>query len=252
MTTLSAATIDTVELTTVLNNFVSDIIEEDSKNVCGIHCLLFDFKWLRENVFRRNGISTTTKISLTHLKRILCSLVQMNEEIKHDVFSKNSIFNFKHYINEENRFLNANQYAKVLNRLSIKLAEMDKCKQILKSDKILNFADVCCAPGGFLDYNALKKKFSARGYGITLPKKQGGLLFNAQRVRICALDVTPIFFSDVLTESSKFPKVNLVMADGADTTTQIQHSNFSIIKEEISLCNNILAQNGSFLLKTFS
>lgn len=47
---------------------------------------------------------------------------------------------------------------------------MSKCLNCLKvrPDEILYFADICAGPGGFSEYVLWRKKWHAKGFGITL------------------------------------------------------------------------------------
>lgn len=55
------------------------------------------------------------------------------------------------FLVSQNAYLRSEMFADVVNRASIKLAEIDAITGICRNDKLL-YADLCCAPGGFLNY----------------------------------------------------------------------------------------------------
>lgn len=140
------------------------------------------------------------------------------------------------------------------NRCFSKLSEMDAETSLISNNKILFFADLCCAPGGFAEYISSVKRHSALGYGITLNAELGGVPMNNDDSAF-RRNEWPVFEYDIITENiPALPKVTLVLADGATTQHNRQSTrvNIPLIKSELVWARRLLRQNGNLLLKTFS
>lgn len=148
----------------------------------------------------------------------------------------------------------------VLNRGTIKLCEIDKRYGLFSDRKNLRFIDVCSAPGGFIDYILLRKKYSSEGYGISLPVAKKGLKYDIKRtaynsVYLCYYDILDLFNSKCKSHVffRKIPKADLVLADGADVNARIQNTTNlrNVISAEILIIKRCCKKNGNALLKLF-
>lgn len=169
---------------------------------------------------------------------------------------------FKHNVNSHN-ISDTNKVCKitdVLNRGTVKLCEIDSKFDLLCDKKILRFVDICSAPGGFIDYILIRKKYSAEGYGISLPVSDGGIVYALRRepyfsIHLCYANI--LDYCDKKTATSDFfkkvPKVDLILADGADVSTSIQNTRnlYKLLVTEIVLIKKCCKKNGRALLKLF-
>lgn len=181
----------------------------------------------------------------------------------------------------------------VCNVCTVKLAEIvDCCPWLISVNKELRVCDLCCAPGGFLDYLFLRKAWSVKCYGVTLPttvasdtkatttKPKTGTRTKATTATTTATTTIPptltlkrrskfptrVFecdietFADELRNDRKFRsannlfKVDLVLADGASLRANVQmaRENYNILNAQWNVAKKLLVTGGHFVLKTFS
>lgn len=152
---------------------------------------------------------------------------------------------------------NANiEYFDILNRSSLKLAEIDRKFKIIPKNKNFKFFDLCSAPGGFLDYLILRKKNSLKGYALSKHYNEGGIKYS-DNIRKCN-NITKEYRDILKYEKDsccykKFVKVDLILADGADITTDIQNSRLldRLIEAECKIILKIARKRTNVILKTF-
>lgn len=175
----------------------------------------------------------------------------------------------------------------LLNRASLKLAEIDKISRIIPVHRIAEIVDVCCSPGGFLEYIARKKLWSTRGYAFTLPISEGGIAMHQsvldKRISVAGMgngkkryDFFPIFYINVERVFSEenvtrrknamktddkmllvrlkrsLPKVELVLADGSPLkNTPNSKELYNLLVAECNVALICLRKRGNVLVKTF-
>lgn len=176
----------------------------------------------------------------------------------------------------------------VLNRATVKLAEIDMIAShgtLLSTGRVLRFADLCSAPGEFLDYLFLRKKWSCSGYGITLPHRNGGLKLKVRRrasiaIPIVQVDVVSLArtmedknirskrrrcsqveqiepaLNKMLPHSNfvrrKTNNVDLVLADGVTLNRQTSARMIDLLTSEWTIAKIVLNARGTFVVKTFN
>ncbi|KAK2554252.1 Cap-specific mRNA (nucleoside-2'-O-)-methyltransferase 1 [Acropora cervicornis] len=168
------------------------------------------------------------------------------------------------------------------NRAAMKMANMDSAfdfmftspkdatgKDVVGSNELLYFADLCAGPGGFSEYVLWRKGWQAKGFGFTLV---GDNDFKLEQF----LAGTPetfephyganndgdIFNADNLTEFRRFvldssdnKGVHFVMADGG-FSVEGQENIQEILSKQLYLCQflcalSILRPGGHFVCKVF-
>lgn len=173
-----------------------------------------------------------------------------------------------------------------LNCDALKFAEIDymlknqfgnflkKNGELLSHNELLYFADVCGGPGGFSEYILWRKKWSCKGFGITLRNSDddfrladskitsaetffchyGNGSVNFASGNICQIDNIISFQNFVLNHTEK-KGVHYLLADG-EFNVNGDENNQEIRFQRLYLCQTILAltlvmADGHFLLKVF-
>ncbi|XP_065052037.1 cap-specific mRNA (nucleoside-2'-O-)-methyltransferase 1-like isoform X2 [Rhopilema esculentum] len=173
------------------------------------------------------------------------------------------------------------------NRAAMKMAELDASfdfmftdprnhegQSVLGTNDLLYFADICAGPGGFSEYVLWKKKWHAKGFGLTL-KADGANDFKLNDFLAgCPVTFEPyygvggydgdgdIFREDNLIEFRKFVLentnnlgVHFVMADGG-FSVEGQENIQEILSKQLYLCQflcalSIIRPGGHFVCKLF-
>lgn len=183
-------------------------------------------------------------------------LHRVNERDRESLFDQFDLNARRDAIDAVNGYMCVERYADLLNRSAVKLAEIDREHRLFETGRMLLFADVCCAPGGFLDYACLRKRWSMRGYGITLSTRDGGLPMAVGNIRATLEPETPVYFLDITRDTAgRLPRVDLVLADGATTDSNVRQtfrSTLRLLTAEWRIAKTILRRGGTLLIKTFN
>ncbi|CAL7938765.1 unnamed protein product [Xylocopa violacea] len=103
-----------------------------------------------------------------------------HEDIVSNIISAKTVFDNLDDLEMRRARTRCNPYEMIrgaffLNRAAVKMANIDKvCKfmftkpEKLDNNELLYFADVCAGPGGFSEYVLWRKKWHAKGFGLTL------------------------------------------------------------------------------------
>ncbi|KOC65112.1 Cap-specific mRNA (nucleoside-2'-O-)-methyltransferase 1 [Habropoda laboriosa] len=163
-----------------------------------------------------------------------------------------------------------------LNRAAVKMANIDKACNFmftnpknLANNELLYFADVCAGPGGFSEYVLWKKKWHAKGFGLTLkndkdfklddfyagpcetfhpyygPKENGDVYDPSNQEA----------FKDIIMTHTHGKGVHFMMADGG-FSVEDQEMLQEILSKQLYLCQCIVALmivriRGHFVTKLF-
>eukprot|EP00040_Diaphanoeca_grandis_P026523 m.148749 g.148749 ORF g.148749 m.148749 type:complete len:786 (-) comp30618_c0_seq1:317-2674(-) len=163
------------------------------------------------------------------------------------------------------------------NRAAVKMANIDAIFEFvftrpanLQKDELLYFADICAGPGGFSEYVMWRKKWRAKGFGLTLVNELDFKLwkFNEQSPwntfhTYYGVDGTgDIYkqanmqaFVDLVTRQTDGKMLHFVMADGGMDFT-MDHNVQEQTNSQLLLCQvlcglMVLRKGGSFVCKTF-
>lgn len=163
-----------------------------------------------------------------------------------------------------------------LNRAAVKMANIDKACNFmftnlkpLGNNELLYFADVCAGPGGFSEYVLWKKKWHAKGFGLTLkndkdfklddfyagpcetfhpyygPKENGDVYDPSNQEG----------FKDIIMTHTHGKGVHFMMADGGFSVVN-QETLQEILSKQLYLCQCLVALmivrvGGHFVTKLF-
>ncbi|XP_076396759.1 cap-specific mRNA (nucleoside-2'-O-)-methyltransferase 1-like [Megachile rotundata] len=164
-----------------------------------------------------------------------------------------------------------------LNRSAVKMANMDKACNFmftkpagLKNNELLYFADVCAGPGGFSEYVLWRKKWHAKGFGLTL-KNIDDFELNKFQAGPCET-FHPYYgpkgdgdifdpsnqkaFRNLIMTHTHGKGVHFMMSDGAFEIEEGQESLQEIFLKQIYLCQCLVAlmvvrEGGHFVTNIF-
>lgn len=145
----------------------------------------------------------------------------------------------------------------IINRSVVKLAEINITFSLISKDRSIRFLDLCSAPGGFLDYMTIIKKYSSQGVAISLPVEDGGIPFSNlirenTNIRREYCDIHKEICLNKILNNEKF---DLILADGACVNNNILQEKSIIvdklIEREIKIMKKHIKKNGNFILKIF-
>uniref|UniRef100_A0A8C5L309 Cap-specific mRNA (nucleoside-2'-O-)-methyltransferase 1 n=1 Tax=Jaculus jaculus TaxID=51337 RepID=A0A8C5L309_JACJA len=231
----------------------------------------------------------------------LCSLRKMiiedetefcSEELLHSMLRCKSVFDILDEEEMRRARTRANPYEMIrgvlfLNRAAMKMANMDfvfdhmftnprdsKGKPLVKDrdPDLLYFADVCAGPGGFSEYVLWKKKWHAKGFGMTLKGPndfkledfysasselfepyygEGGIDGDGDITRPENINA----FRNFVLDNTDRKGVHFLMADGG-FSVEGQENLQEILSKQLLLCQflmalSVLRTGGHFLCKTF-
>lgn len=158
------------------------------------------------------------------------------------------------WINAQDPCYAIHRFVDLAGRGAAELAELDRAFDVLPRSKLLRFVDLCSAPGGFVDYIGLRKKWSSVGVCVTQSEDRGGSKM-CESLRLPTLAPVPLLRCDVRecsTLASARPSkhapvrtprfVSLVLADGP--------SHAEVIRGEWRIARSVLQRGGTFLLKS--
>ncbi|CAH0395806.1 unnamed protein product [Bemisia tabaci] len=169
-----------------------------------------------------------------------------------------------------------------LNRAAMKMANMDKRfdfmftkpvdqngEPMVGKDELLYFADVCAGPGGFTEYVLWRKKWRAKGFGLTLKASNDFKLDDfyagpaeSFEPHYGAADDGNIYtpaniesFRDLIFEQTDNKGVHFMMADGGFSVAGEENLQ-EILSKQLYLCQCLVAlfvvrTNGHFVTKLF-
>ncbi|TKS75632.1 Cap-specific mRNA (nucleoside-2'-O-)-methyltransferase 1 [Collichthys lucidus] len=154
-----------------------------------------------------------------------------------------------------------------LNRAAMKMSNIDHCfdnmftnpkdsqgKPLTKDreGELLYFADVCAGPGGFSEYILWKRRWHAKGFGMTLKGPcEGGVDGDGDITR--PENITA--FRNFVMESTEKRGLHFLMADGG-FSVEGQENIQEILSKQLLLCQfltaiSTLRTGGHFVCKTF-
>ncbi|XP_043285627.1 cap-specific mRNA (nucleoside-2'-O-)-methyltransferase 1-like [Venturia canescens] len=163
-----------------------------------------------------------------------------------------------------------------LNRAAVKMANLDKAcnyvlttPNILGSDELLYFADVCAGPGGFSEYVLWRKKWHAKGFGFTLRESND---FKLEEFYSGSPDTFHPFygpkgdgdvcnpenqeaFRQMIMRQTHGHGVHVMMSDG-DFSVEGQENMQEMLSKQLYLCQCLVAlmvvrERGHFVTKLF-
>ncbi|XP_035670765.1 cap-specific mRNA (nucleoside-2'-O-)-methyltransferase 1-like [Branchiostoma floridae] len=213
-----------------------------------------------------------------------------NEEILLDLLKCKSVFDVLDGQEMRNARTRANPYETIRgaifqNRAAMKMANMDHVFDYMftepKNDKgepmvgahdLLYFADICAGPGGFSEYVLWRKKWHAKGFGLTIrgPNDfkleeffaassemfephygEGGIDGDGDIMKPANLTT----FKKFVLDSTEGKGVHFVMADGG-FSVEGQENLQEVLSKQLVLCEflcalSILRIGGCFVCKTF-
>ncbi|KAK1130818.1 hypothetical protein K0M31_018927 [Melipona bicolor] len=163
-----------------------------------------------------------------------------------------------------------------LNRAAVKMANMDKACNFmftipegLGKNELLYFADVCAGPGGFSEYVLWRKKWHAKGFGLTL-KNENDFKLSDFYAGPCETfhpyygpkDNGDVFdpinqeaFKDLIMQHTHGKGVHFMMSDGG-FSVEGQENIQEILSKQLYLCQCLVAlmivrEKGHFVTKLF-
>ena len=163
-----------------------------------------------------------------------------------------------------------------LNRAAVKMANIDRACNFmftkpvgLGENELLYFADVCAGPGGFSEYVLWRKKWRAKGFGLTLKNendfrlkdfyagpcetfhpyygpKENGDVFDPDNQEA---------FTNLIMQHTHGKGVHFMMSDG-EFSTKGQENIQEILSKQLYLCQCLIAlmivrEGGDFVTKLF-
>ncbi|CAH1262925.1 CMTR1 [Branchiostoma lanceolatum] len=213
-----------------------------------------------------------------------------NEDILLDLLKCKSVFDVLEGQEMRNARTRANPYETIRgaifqNRAAMKMANMDHVFDYMftepKNDKgepmvgahdLLYFADICAGPGGFSEYVLWRKKWHAKGFGLTIrgPNDfkleeffaassemfephygEGGIDGDGDIMKPANLTT----FKKFVLDSTEGKGVHFVMADGG-FSVEGQENLQEVLSKQLVMCEflcalSILRIGGCFVCKTF-
>ncbi|XP_034187879.1 cap methyltransferase 1 isoform X4 [Osmia lignaria lignaria] len=204
-----------------------------------------------------------------------------DEDIVINVINAKSIFDHLDEIEVRRARTRCNPYETIrgaffLNRAAVKMANIDKACDFmftkpegLQDNELLYFADVCAGPGGFSEYVLWRKKWHAKGFGLTLKNendfkladfyagpcetfhpyygpKENGDVFDP---------INQEAFRDLVMTHTHGKGVHFMMSDGG-FSVEGQENIQEILSKQLYLCQCLVAlmivrEKGHFVTKLF-
>lgn len=163
-----------------------------------------------------------------------------------------------------------------LNRAAVKMANIDRACNFmftkpegLEKNELLYFADVCAGPGGFSEYVLWRKKWHAKGFGLTLKNENDFKLadfyagpcetfhpYYGPKDNGDVFDpVNQEAFKDLVMQHTHGKGVHFMMSDGG-FSVKGQENIQEILSKQLYLCQCLVAlmiirEKGHFVTKLF-
>lgn len=204
-----------------------------------------------------------------------------NEDVVRDVINAKTVFDSLDGVELRRARTRSNPFETIrgaffLNRAAVKMANIDRACDFMftnpkcrDKDELLYFADVCAGPGGFSEYVLWKKKWHAKGFGMTLrnsndfkldefyagpcetfhpyygPKGDGDVFDPSNQEN----------FRELIMAHTRGKGVHFMMSDGG-FSVQGQENIQEILSKQLYLCQCLIAlmivrEKGHFVTKLF-